>query len=120
MELYEVRNLREQPEISVEVPGSKSMTNRALLMAAMAGTKTTLSGVLFSDDSRHFIRALQDLGFALEVDEPGQGVIVHAGGGHGRHHSGGNAPEDQVFHRNFLLKDRVVMFRLNADYSVIV
>jgi len=37
----------------------------------------------------------------LEVDETGQGVIVHAGGGHGRYHSGGNAPEDQVFHRNF-------------------
>lgn len=81
MELYEVRNLREQPEIFVEVPGSKSMTNRALLMAAMATTKTTLSGVLFSDDSRHFIRALQDLGFAIEVDEPGRTVCVHGEGG---------------------------------------
>ena len=54
---------------SVRVPGSKSLTNRALLIAALADGKTTLSNALFSDDSRYFANALRDLGFRVELDE---------------------------------------------------
>lgn len=53
----------------VAVPGSKSMTNRALLLAALSDGAVELSGVLFSDDSRHFISCLQALGFETEVQE---------------------------------------------------
>lgn len=60
----------------VEVPGSKSMTNRALLMAALADGTTTLKGVLFSDDSRHFLGSLQSLGFQVEIDEAAKLVTV--------------------------------------------
>lgn len=69
METYLVKTVKKPVEIEVEVPGSKSITNRALLMAAMGNGESVLNGVLFSDDSRHFLQALKDLGFTLEVDE---------------------------------------------------
>lgn len=65
----------------VEVPGSKSITNRALLLAALADGKSTLTGVLFSDDSRHFLSCLISLGFRVEINEPEQTVVVYGEGG---------------------------------------
>ena len=44
--------------VSVTVPGSKSITNRALLLATLADGISTLRGVLFSDDSRHFLKCV--------------------------------------------------------------
>lgn len=54
---------------TVRVPGSKSLTNRALLIAALAHGKTRLTNALYSDDSCYFAKALQTLGFAVELDE---------------------------------------------------
>ncbi len=68
-------------EYSIEVPGSKSITNRALLLAALANGKSTLSGVLFSDDSRHFLQSLISLGFRVEIDEENKQVTVYGEGG---------------------------------------
>ena len=68
-------------EYTVEVPGSKSITNRALLLAALAKGKSTLSGVLFSDDSRHFLQSLISLGFQVEIDEAKKQVTVYGEGG---------------------------------------
>jgi len=68
-------------EYLVEVPGSKSITNRALLLAALAKGKSTLSGVLFSDDSRHFLQSLVSLGFQVEIDEAAKQVTVYGEGG---------------------------------------
>ena len=68
-------------EYSVEVPGSKSITNRALLLAALAKGKSTLSGVLFSDDSRHFLQSLVSLGFRVEINEAAKQVTVYGEGG---------------------------------------
>ena len=68
-------------EYIVEVPGSKSITNRALLLAALANGKSTLSGVLFSDDSRHFLQSLISLGFRVEIDEEAKQVTVYGEGG---------------------------------------
>ena len=53
---------------TVRVPGSKSLTNRALLIAALADGTTTLTNALFSDDSRYFANALQALGFDVSLD----------------------------------------------------
>ncbi|MES2216860.1 MAG: 3-phosphoshikimate 1-carboxyvinyltransferase [Pseudomonadota bacterium] len=53
----------------LSLPGSKSITNRALLLAALAKGKSTLSGMLFSDDTRVFAAALRQLGVAIEFDE---------------------------------------------------
>ena len=68
-------------EYIVEVPGSKSITNLALLLAALANGKSTLSGVLFSDDSRHFLESLVSLGFRVEIDEVAKQVTVYGEGG---------------------------------------
>ena len=54
MSQYKVRKLNKPINCVVEVPGSKSITNRALLMAALSDGECRLNGVLFSDDSRHF------------------------------------------------------------------
>ena len=54
---------------TVAVPGSKSITNRALPMAAMASGPSRLSGVLFADDTRHMIDCLRQLGVNLEINE---------------------------------------------------
>lgn len=75
-EIYRVRRSDGPIDWVVEVPGSKSMTNRALLMAALADGRTTLRGVLFSDDSRNFLGSLQALGFQVEIDEADKTVTV--------------------------------------------
>ena len=56
---YHVKTQHKKIDWQVKVPGSKSMTNRALLMAALADGKTRLKGVLFSDDSRNFLGSLK-------------------------------------------------------------
>lgn len=66
---------------TVAVPGSKSVTNRALLFAALADGVTKLEGVLFSDDSRHFLGSLQSLGFDVGIDEASKKVSVTGLGG---------------------------------------
>ena len=73
---YPVKTLHKKTDWQVKVPGSKSMTNRALLMAALADGKTRLTGVLFSDDSRNFLGSLKSLGFAVEADEQTKEVLV--------------------------------------------
>lgn len=74
--VYKVHKLTAPIDWVVDVPGSKSMTNRALLMAALADGTTTLKGVLFSDDSRNFLGSLQSLGFEVEIDEAAKTVVV--------------------------------------------
>lgn len=75
-EAYRVKKLDRPVHWVVEVPGSKSITNRALLIAALTGGTVKLKGVLFSDDSRYFLRALQSLGFRVEVREEQKQVEV--------------------------------------------
>jgi 3-phosphoshikimate 1-carboxyvinyltransferase len=53
---------------SIRPPGSKSITNRALICAALAEGNSTLSGALDSEDTRVMVAALQQLGLAIEVD----------------------------------------------------
>lgn len=67
--------------LEVNVPGSKSITNRALLLATLAQGVSTLRGVLFSDDSRHFLKCVQDLGFETTVNESDRLVTVRGLGG---------------------------------------
>lgn len=65
----------------VACPGSKSITNRALLLATLARGTSTLRGVLFSDDSRHFLKCIQELGFETTVNESEKVVTVKGLGG---------------------------------------
>ena len=66
---------------TVRVPGSKSLTNRALLIALLANGTTRLTNALFSDDSRYFAKALQTLGFDVQLDEANHEMIVTGLGG---------------------------------------
>ncbi len=83
MEEYRVKKVNgiKQPSITVNVPGSKSITNRALLLAALANGESVLNGVLFSDDSRHFLDCVQKLGIETTVDEDAFCVTVNGHGG---------------------------------------
>jgi 3-phosphoshikimate 1-carboxyvinyltransferase len=63
------------------VPGSKSLTNRALLIAALANGTTRLTNALFSDDSKYFAKALQSLGFDVQLDEANHEMTVTGLGG---------------------------------------
>ena len=65
----------------VRVLGSKSLTNRALLIAALADGKTRLTNALFSDDSKYFANALQTLGFDIQLDEANHEMTVTGLGG---------------------------------------
>lgn len=67
--------------ITVTVPGSKSITNRALLLATLAKGESLLTGALFSDDSRHFLQCVKDLGFETDVKEDSKEVAVKGLGG---------------------------------------
>ncbi len=64
----------------VRVPGSKSLTNRALIVAALADGASTLSGALDSDDTRVMVDSLGRLGIGVEHD-PAAGTIRVAGCG---------------------------------------
>ncbi|WP_194089131.1 3-phosphoshikimate 1-carboxyvinyltransferase [Vibrio hibernica] len=53
----------------VNLPGSKSVSNRALLLAALSNGKTRLTNLLDSDDIRHMLNALSLLGVQYELSE---------------------------------------------------
>jgi 3-phosphoshikimate 1-carboxyvinyltransferase len=70
---------------TVPVPGSKSLTNRALLIAALADGPTTLINAIVSDDSQRFMESLERLGFSIaRSGGAGQGSIVTVTGLGGR------------------------------------
>src|SRR5262245_42339689 len=60
------------------IPGSKSITNRALVLAALAEGTTRLEGVLASDDTRHMRAALEALG--IGVRDAGPSALEVTGG----------------------------------------
>src|SRR4051794_1210403 len=53
---------------SVVIPGSKSLTNRALVCAALAPGNSTLDGVLFADDTEAMLECLTELGARIMTD----------------------------------------------------
>ncbi len=64
---------------SLRVPGSKSISNRALLLAGFASGTTAIEGLLHSDDTRVMLDALAALG--CRFDETDQRLLVHGIGG---------------------------------------
>lgn len=57
-------------------PGSKSLTNRAMVLAALAEAPCTLTGALFADDTRVMIDSLRKLGFEVTTDENAKTITV--------------------------------------------
>lgn len=91
-DLIEIAPLTTPVRAEITVPGSKSITNRALVLAALANGETTLEGALWSEDTQVMVECLQELGFMVNVapdpNEPcnrtitvyGQGGRVPRGG----------------------------------------
>jgi 3-phosphoshikimate 1-carboxyvinyltransferase len=71
------------PRARVVVPGSKSITNRALILAALGQGEMRLNGALWSEDTQVMVSCLQRLGFSIDVlddpNEPGNRSLVVEG-----------------------------------------
>lgn len=65
----------------VVIPGSKSLSNRALLLAAMASGQTTITNLLDSDDIRHMLNALKQLGIDYSLSADKTTCVVNGRGG---------------------------------------
>ena len=66
---------------SLQLPGSKSITNRALILAALAKGETRLEGALFSRDTQIMLKALKVLGFRCLAEASNETIIVCGAGG---------------------------------------
>jgi len=66
-------------EGEVALPGSKSISNRTLLLSALARGTTVLEGLLDADDTAHMLDALRTLG--VGIDRTGTTCVVHGAGG---------------------------------------
>lgn len=60
----------------IQVPGSKSISNRALLLAALANGVSEINNIQVSDDIRVFVKALSDLGISIQLDEEARKAVV--------------------------------------------
>lgn len=63
---YFVKKINKPVDLKITVPGSKSITNRALLLAAMVDGKSNIKNVLYSNDTEVFIEALKKIGYNVE------------------------------------------------------
>jgi 3-phosphoshikimate 1-carboxyvinyltransferase len=78
----EVTPLKKPPDATIRVPGSKSVTNRALIIAALAEGGSRILNPLFSDDTFWLMNALVRLGIGVRADkEKGEVYVSGQGGG---------------------------------------
>ncbi|HEY6880754.1 MAG TPA: 3-phosphoshikimate 1-carboxyvinyltransferase [Polyangiales bacterium] len=68
-------------DAEVQVVGSKSYTNRALIIAALAHGESLLTGALFSDDTHYMAESLRQLGIPVEADLAARTLRVQGAGG---------------------------------------
>lgn len=67
-EVISIQPLARLPQAEVVVPGSKSLTNRALIVAVLREGTTTLKSALWSEDTRLMVSCLRSLGFEIVVE----------------------------------------------------
>ena len=67
-DLIEIVPLEKPVHAEITVPGSKSITNRALILATLAEGEVTLQGALWSEDTQIMVECLQELGFMVNVE----------------------------------------------------
>ena len=63
-------------DIEITVPGDKSISHRAVIIAALSNGVCTLQGFLPSEDCMHTVNAMRALGIKIEQPEPDT-LIVH-------------------------------------------
>jgi len=72
-DLIEIVPPSRRTDATVVLPGSKSLTNRALILAALASNSVVLRGALWSEDTQAMVTCLKRLGFAIAVaDDPAE------------------------------------------------
>lgn len=76
MNVAEINPINHQLKAIVAIPGSKSLTNRALIISALANGKTKITDALYSDDSLYLGKALTKLGFAVEFNQKSSEILV--------------------------------------------
>lgn len=74
-----IQPLLAPPDVCIQLPGSKSITNRALLLAALCKQRVTVAHALDSEDTQVMQESLRRLGFAIE--QPHSDVMVVQGEG---------------------------------------
>ncbi|HEV2127616.1 MAG TPA: 3-phosphoshikimate 1-carboxyvinyltransferase, partial [Thermomicrobiales bacterium] len=77
----EIQPARDPVSGTPEIPGSKSITNRVLVTAALATGTSRLTGALFSDDTYYMTRALNQLGITVRIDEDSRTMEIEGAGG---------------------------------------
>ena len=73
--------LVEPPNVRLDLPGSKSITNRALVVAGLADGESELAGVLFSEDTHVMMDSLQKMGVGIRQNLNGLSVSISGTGG---------------------------------------
>src|SRR5919199_4548076 len=80
-EVLQVVPLDRPPDATISVPGSKSVTNRALIIAALADGPSRITNPLFADDSYWLMEALARLGIEVSADSGRAEICVNGQGG---------------------------------------
>ena len=79
--VIEIKPVTGKIDAVVNVPGSKSYTNRALVTAALADGKSTITNALFSDDTNYMATSLNALGISIKEDRSTNRFIIQGKGG---------------------------------------
>ncbi|MGL5100535.1 MAG: 3-phosphoshikimate 1-carboxyvinyltransferase, partial [Fusobacteriaceae bacterium] len=69
-------NIKKKFSATVEIPGSKSISNRALILGALSNRKITLENFLLSDDTIFMIEALEKLGYQVFFSENKKNITL--------------------------------------------
>src|SRR5262249_62417969 len=100
-DLIEIVPPSRRTDATVVLPGSKSLTNRALVLAALASNPVVLRGALWSEDTQAMVNCLKRLGFRIEVaddpSEPANRTLTVYGCGGGVPQTRTPAPAPELF-----------------------
>ncbi|MBI2472901.1 MAG: 3-phosphoshikimate 1-carboxyvinyltransferase [Planctomycetes bacterium] len=79
--MMEIKPVTGKIDAVVNVPGSKSYTNRALITAALADGESAITNALFSDDTKYMASSLNTLGIPVKEDRSNNRFVVDGKGG---------------------------------------
>ncbi|WOD09345.1 hypothetical protein [Marinomonas sp. GJ51-6] len=83
---YELNHSRplSKADGEIQIPGSKSLSNRILLLATLAKGTTKITNLLDSDDIRYMLESLKKLGVAYTLQDQGTTCILEGLGGYNK------------------------------------
>jgi len=78
---HNIRPAKAPIHASISIPGSSSITNRALMLAALADGVSEISGIRIDEDTKTFVNALRQVGIVTQLDEKSCSCIIAGGNG---------------------------------------